>query len=445
MSVQTGTPAGMPTRTSPEAPLAVSRPRWAVPIDEVAAAGASARRRRCASPTLRSPEPVLTTVGPAAVPISTSPEPVETATADAGAADVDVAGAALDPQLGARLLEPDVAGAGLDERRARRRSSSWTSPEPLLTCRTPSGAVDGDVGAAGLDGEVAVGRDGDGDVEPGVAAEEAGPLRGAITVIWSPCCSTTDLVGVAAGRPATWVSVVSVAMTLDGALADLDEQARRAAWVSKWYSVMSLLQGVLVRGAGRCAGPSGVCWWVGGPVVRPSRSCGGWPRLPAAERVVAAEERDAGQVDVDVDRVLAGRGADDVDQPGVERVAGPGRQLLGLGLDRLGDPQRDPGEAALLLGLLGRRRGRRRGRGRRRWARPATTKSSSRPLSRTSTPPAGISAVISAAAWEMASISASRAAGSSAKREPLGGLPGLGAGGLGGGDAGRGGGCRRTA
>ena len=43
-----------------------------------------------------------------------------------------------------------------------------------------------------------------------------------------------------------------------------------------------------------------------------------------------------------------------------------------------------------------------------------TTKSSSRPFRRTSTPPAGISAVISAAAWEIASIRASRAEGSSA-------------------------------
>ena len=46
---------------------------------------------------------------------------------------------------------------------------------------------------------------------------------------------------------------------------------------------------------------------------------------------------------------------------------GPGRELLGLRLDRLGEPQGDPGDGAV-LGLLGagRRRGRRRGRGRRR-------------------------------------------------------------------------------
>ena len=44
-----------------------------------------------------------------------------------------------------------------------------------------------------------------------------------------------------------------------------------------------------------------------------------------------------------------------------------------------------------------------------------STKSSSRPLSRTSTEPSAISAVISAAAWEIASIRASRAAGSSAR------------------------------
>ena len=62
--------------------------------------------------------------------------------------------------------------------------------------------------------------------------------------------------------------------------------------------------------------------------------------------------------------------------------------------------------------------GRRRGGGRRRAAAgggASTTKASSRPSRRTSTPPVGISAVISAAAWLMASISASRAAGSRAK------------------------------
>ena len=44
----------------------------------------------------------------------------------------------------------------------------------------------------------------------------------------------------------------------------------------------------------------------------------------------------------------------------------------------------------------------------------STTKSRSRPSRRTSTPPAGIEAVISAAAWESASIRASRVAGSRA-------------------------------
>ena len=44
----------------------------------------------------------------------------------------------------------------------------------------------------------------------------------------------------------------------------------------------------------------------------------------------------------------------------------------------------------------------------------STTKSSSRPVNRTSTEPRGISVVISAAAWEMASIRASRADGSRA-------------------------------
>src|SRR5688572_10365906 len=73
--------------------------------------------------------------------------------------------------------------------------------------------------------------------------------------------------------------------------------------------------------------------------------------LASAEGVVAAEEGNAGEVDVHVDRVLAGGRTDDVDQPGVERVARAGRQLLRPGLDRLGQPQGDPGDITLLLDL----------------------------------------------------------------------------------------------
>jgi hypothetical protein len=75
-------------------------------------------------------------------------------------------------------------------------------------------------------------------------------------------------------------------------------------------------------------------------------------------------------------------------------VARARRELLSTGLDRLGQPERDPGDVAVLV-AVGALAG---------W----------RPSSRTSTPPAAMVEVISAAACEMASIIASRAEGSSA-------------------------------
>ena len=61
---------------------------------------------------------------------------------------------------------------------------------------------------------------------------------------------------------------------------------------------------------------------------------------------------------------LAGGRADDVDQPGVERVAGPGRELLGPALTDSGIRRvirATPPSSSILV--AGRRRGRRRGRG----------------------------------------------------------------------------------
>src|SRR6476469_9327251 len=58
--------------------------------------------------------------------------------------------------------------------------------------------------------------------------------------------------------------------------------------------------------------------------------------LLASPEGVVAEERDAREVDVDVDRAVAGRGPHDVDQPGVEGLAGLRRGVLGLGLHVLG-------------------------------------------------------------------------------------------------------------
>ena len=241
-----------------------------------------------------------------------------------------------------------------------------------------------------------------------------------MTVIVSPCCSTTTS-SACLPSTTTMLSVVSVQRTLTLPLL-ISTTRLTGVWVSKRYSGMACLlqwvEGVLIHaGRRRCRSVVVlVGWGQTQPVIRRL------PRLPSegalsAERVVAADEREAGQVDVDVDRVVAGGGADDVDQPGVERVPRPGRELLGLGLDPLGEPQRDPGDAALLLVLDARRRGRSRAGPAARAGRaaPSTTNASSRPSSRTSTPPAGISAVISVAACEMASISASRAAGSRAK------------------------------
>src|SRR5262245_11386545 len=95
-----------------------------------------------------------------------------------------------------------------------------------------------------------------------------------------------------------------------------------------------------------------------GPTDQPERrsaavfewDCGvldpaGHPALTAlASTEGVAEEREAGQVDVDVDGVFARGHPDDVDQPGVERLAVAGRELLGFALHRLRDPEGDPGQ-----------------------------------------------------------------------------------------------------
>src|SRR5919112_462077 len=99
-------------------------------------------------------------------------------------------------------------------------------------------------------------------------------------------------------------------------------------------------------------------WWWWGRGSEPAGHAAVAALLATPEGVVA-EERDAREVDVDVDRALAGGGPDDVDQPGVERLAGLGRHLLGLALDRLGDAEGDPGQPALLVVLAQHRGGRR--------------------------------------------------------------------------------------
>ena len=265
--------------------------------------------------------------------------------------DSDVAGAALDPQR-VRHVRPQshVAGAGLDRagpvtwstvdgRRSRSYAGSCRSSRRPggRRCRSrlarslPVGTVDRrPAGRSRRRRSRLAARGDDADLAAGLLDD--------------------DLVGVAAGD-------------LDGGLGGLGRRSRgprpcsistyrsTGSWVSKWCWVMTVSRVCSVHGAGlvRRSAEWGGWWWCAGqtqPVMRLL------PRALPAERVVPAEERDAREVDVDVDGVLAGRGPDHVDQPGVERVPGAGRQLLGPGLDRLGDAQRDPGQAALLLDLL---------------------------------------------------------------------------------------------
>ena len=210
---------------------------------------------------------------------------------------------------------PDVAGAALDRGVAGRRPRRVMSALPVLTA------------------EVAAGGDDDADVQLGVAAEEAAAVRGAMTVIWSPSWLDVDLVGVAALDDDGGLGGVG-AGDVDGALADLDVEVDGLVGLEAVLGHgVSPGEGVSVRvccpRGRRSPVPEAGGWVVPAgqtqPVMRRS------PRLPVAEGVLelVAEHRDARQVDVDVDGVVAGRGADDVDQPGVERVAGPGRELLG--------------------------------------------------------------------------------------------------------------------
>ena len=93
------------------------------------------------------------------------------------------------------------------------------------------------------------------------------------------------------------------------------------------------LQGVLGHGAGGCRSLGGWMWWVGSePAGHPAVA------LVLPERVEGVTEGEAGEVEVDLDRAVGGGGADDLDEPRVEAVAGARRLLFGPGLDRLGDP-----------------------------------------------------------------------------------------------------------
>ena len=161
MSVQTGMPAGMPTRMSPETFLAASWPRCIRSTTRSPEAVLRATSCR-ASRTRRSPEPDFTLTGSRAVPTGTSPEPVETLRGPPSRSSVT----SPEPDLtcsGAvrRASICDVAGAGLDDGRRRRLRRCRTSPEPVLSVRLAEPALDAEVGGAELGGEPAVVRQGD--------------------------------------------------------------------------------------------------------------------------------------------------------------------------------------------------------------------------------------------------------------------------------------------
>ncbi len=152
------------------------------------------------------------------------------------------------------------------------------------------------------------------------------PRRGGpITTICSPRCSTVTS---SASRPSTWISVWSVSVAWI-----LTSPAPISTYSDAGPSVGKVLCMVVSRvwsatragSAGRLRGFVRV-----GCLSDPA----GHPAATSAARasLELVEERDARKVDVDVDRAVAGRVADRVDQPGVERVAALGCHLLGLGL-----------------------------------------------------------------------------------------------------------------
>ena len=155
MSVQTGTPAGTPTWTSPEAPRRSSG-RGGRGDDQVAAAGG----HRDVGPGVAdrtSPDPVLTTTGPRVRQSWTSPEPVETARV----ADASVTRTSPEPLLirrSPRFLEAYAAGAGLDGQRTV-DGVDLDVARAALDLAAGHGAGDGHVGAPGLTASwLAVGR-----------------------------------------------------------------------------------------------------------------------------------------------------------------------------------------------------------------------------------------------------------------------------------------------
>ena len=231
-------------------------------------------RRRCrASPTRRSPEPVLTAAGPLLVPISTSPDPVETATASSACRTVTSPEPLLIRSAPPRGLDEHVARAGLDHGRAGRRGRASTSPEPVLTWQLPTVPSTVTSALPVLAGEVAPGRDGHDDVAGSESpSKKPARWRGRDDADLRPDCSTWTS---SASRPviSTSVSVVSVAVTWTRALADLDVQGDRLVGLEVVLG-HDCLQGVLVHGTGlvagpRCVGGGGWC----GAGVRPSRSC----------------------------------------------------------------------------------------------------------------------------------------------------------------------------
>ncbi len=265
--------------TSPDAPFAVNRPRWAVPTTEVAAAGRHgdvgagvadldvARaglddRGRAAWTRARRRPNRSRPAASAASTTRTSPEPL---------LSLQVAAR---PRSTRMLPEPVSTSSGPSSR------STSTSPEPLLTWQAPTvpatvtSALPVLTASSLPVGSVTT-------TSRRLSPPKKPPRwRGATTLIWSPSWRTSTS---SASRPAISTRVLGGVGGghLHRSLADLGEQPTGRS-VSKWCSVMSVSWTRVCSTAGPAgAGPGdgldGDAPRVLARLPRPSRSSGGCP------------------------------------------------------------------------------------------------------------------------------------------------------------------------